>query len=81
MAEQQILDKFNDLEISSSFISKNYSKLQKEYGEKYIAVKGNEVVASAKSFEELVEEINGIGLHIQDVIIEFIPSEGVIILY
>ena len=81
MVEQQILEKFNDLEIGSSFISKNYSKLQKEYGDRYIAVRGSEVIASAESFEELIKIINDQGLHIQEVIIEFIPSEGVIILY
>jgi hypothetical protein len=81
MVEEQIIQEFKSLEISSSFISKNFSKLQKEYGDKYIAVKEEEVIANAKTFEDLVAEINKQGLHIQEVLIDYIPKEGVIILY
>ncbi len=81
MENGQILDEFRNFEESSSFVSKNFKLLQEQYPGKYIAVSDSRVLASADSFESLISEVNKVGKNLKDVIVEFIPSKGLIVLY
>lgn len=81
MQDQEILEEFKLLEESSSFISENFLALQKKYGNKFIAIKDSSVLVSAESFNGLIEEIGAKGIKIEEVIVQFIPALGQIILY
>ncbi|MDO8459824.1 MAG: DUF5678 domain-containing protein [Nanoarchaeota archaeon] len=73
------IQQFNLLEESSSFLSRNFRNLQKEYGNKYIAIKDSKIIAFALSFEDLIKQLHLKKAKRGDVIIEFIPAEGEII--
>ncbi|MEI6731281.1 MAG: DUF5678 domain-containing protein [archaeon] len=79
--DSQVLQEFNVLETGSSFLSKNFATLRKDYADRYVALEGNKILANASSFEELVKLIHSMGKRLSDVLIEFIPSKGQIVVY
>ena len=81
MAEQEILREFRIFETGSSFIAKNFDSLQKKFGGKFVAIKETNVLASANSFQEVLKQVSSIKVNQTEVIIQFIPAEGEIILY
>jgi hypothetical protein len=81
MQNQEILREFASLEESSSFISKNFLSLQKKYGNKFIAVKGPSLLVVAGSFQEVLKELKEKKVDNREVIVQFIPEVGQIILY
>jgi len=81
MTEQEILKEFRIFETGSSFIAKNFEILQEKFGGKFVAVKENNVLASANLFQEVLKQVNSINVDQTEVIIQFIPAEGEIILY
>ncbi|MDD5012411.1 MAG: hypothetical protein PHQ66_02070 [Candidatus Nanoarchaeia archaeon] len=77
--EEIILQKFDTFENGSKFISENFQNLQKNYGDKFIAVKEDKILFNSDSFETLLEKLKKFQLN--DIIIQFIPVKGEIILY
>jgi heme oxygenase len=79
---QELLEEFEVIETGSKFISKNFQHLQKEFGDKFIAIKENEILSNARSFEEVLKKVNALKEIPQNkIIIQFIPAKGEIILY
>ena len=76
-----LLKDFKTLEESSSFLSKNFTSLQKKFADKFIVVKGTSVLSSSDSFEEIEGELNKKKINPEEVVVQFIPREGQIILY
>ncbi len=81
MEERQILREFELMETGSKFISDNFGELQARYGNRFIAVKSGEVIATAPSFEEIIKKAGGSKLCPGETIIQFMPLKGEIILY
>jgi hypothetical protein len=81
MTATQMLQEFKVLETGSSFLAKNFKILQKDYPEKYLAIDGNKIIADSSSFEEIIEKVKKMNLKLNEVLIEFIPSAGQVILY
>jgi len=81
MTNETVLEDFKVLETGSSFISNNFQMLQKHFPDEYIAVEDNKVIADASSFEELSNKLQLKKKQLNEVIIEFIPRAGVIVLY
>lgn len=81
MADEEILQKLNAFEIGSKFISTNFQNLQKNYGNRFVAVKENKILSSSDTFEGLLKEVNPEEVHKENMIIQFIPAKGEIILY
>jgi len=81
MTEQEILREFKIFETGSSFIAKNFEILQKKFGGNFIAIKETNVLAIASSFQEVLKQVSSIKVNQTEVIIQFIPAEGEIILY
>ena len=81
MESEQILSEFEILEENSNFVSKSFKTLQREYPGKYIAVEDGKVLVSADSFEGLYKKIVEMGKSLREVMVEFIPKEGIIVLY
>lgn len=81
MIEQEILREFRIFETGSSFIAKNFEILQKKFGGRFVAIKETDVLASAESFQEVIKQVSSINVNQNEVIIQFIPAEGEIILY
>ena len=81
MESQQILREFKTLETGSAFLSNKFLDLQNRYGDQFIAIKESKVVAHAPSFDQVKDKIQEQKLGIKELIIEFIPAKGKIILY
>jgi hypothetical protein len=77
--EEMILQQFDTLEEGSKFISKNFQTLQKNFGDKFIAIQGSKILSNSTSFEELLKNLKNLKLN--EIIIQFIPLKGEIILY
>ena len=59
----------------------SYAKLQNRYGGKYIARRGDQVVASAGTYDELIEQLRALGVERTELVIAFIPSPDVFYVY
>jgi hypothetical protein len=81
MTEQEILKEFQILEVGSRFIADNFSSLQKSYGNRFVAIRQDKILVSSGSFLELVQELNLRNVRENEVIVQFIPAKGEIILY
>ncbi len=78
---QELLREFNIAETGSKFISKNFRDLQKRFGNKFIAIRENKVLSNAESFENILNKVNDLKIQQNEIIIQFIPAKGEIILY
>ena len=79
--ELQILKEFNTLEVNSKFMSNNFREIRKKYGGAFVAILGGKIIASAVSFQEIMETLKDNKINLLEVIIQFVPKEGEIILY
>ncbi|MEK6889435.1 MAG: DUF5678 domain-containing protein [Nanoarchaeota archaeon] len=77
----EVLQEFKILENGSSFITKNFAKLQIQYPNKFIAVENNSIIASNQKVEDLISSLNSMGKELGKILIEYIPEKGIIILY
>ncbi len=79
--ENSSMEQFDNLQESSSYISKKYLEIKRKYSGKYIGVIGNDIVAIADSFPEIMDKIKDKKLNPSIVLINYIPHEKEIILY
>jgi hypothetical protein len=81
MENSEVLQEFRVLETGSSFITKNFQKLQEQYPNKFVAVEEGKVILSSERVEELVHNLQAMKKELGRILIEFIPKKGLIILY
>jgi len=81
MENEQILEQFKSFDEDSNFISKNFTELQKKFGDKFIVVTKSSVLANAESFDKILKKIKEKKLDKGEIVVQFIPREGQIILY
>ena len=81
MKQEQLSEAFKEFENASRFVSQNYEQLQQKYGDRYVAVRDAGIVAVAPTFHELLAMLEKQGLEARDVIIEFFPAKGTIVVY
>ena len=81
MAEQELIQEFNELEADSNFISEKSLELSQKYARKFVAIKDREIIAVGNEFEEVLNEVKQKGIDPSRVLIEYIPDKGEIILY
>lgn len=75
-AENKLKDYISDLE----YLRKNFKKILKKYSGKYIAIKDNRVVASAKTDKKLFKILEKRKIYYADCVVALISKYGVIIL-
>jgi len=81
MENSTVLEEFKTLENGSLFISSNFRKLQEQFADQYIAIEDNKVLANSLSFDKLTKELLSKNKQLNNVIIEFVPRKGIIVLY
>ena len=81
MENVEVLQEFKVLETGSSFITKNFAKLQENYPNQFIAVEDNKVIFSSFKLEEVISHLQSMNKELNRVLIEFIPKKGIIVLY
>ena len=81
MAEQQLINEFNEMKDDSSFISEKIAEFGRNYAGKFVAVKNKQIVAIGDDFERVIEEIKRKNLNPSSVLIQYIPIKGEIIFY
>jgi hypothetical protein len=81
MENSTVLEEFKTLENGSLFISSNFRKLQEQFADQYIAIEDNKVLANSSSFDKLTKELLSKNKQLNNVIIEFVPRKGIIVLY
>jgi hypothetical protein len=50
----------------------DYAELQRKYGGQFVAMRGDEVVAAAKTHGDLVRELDARGVNVTQVVFEFV---------
>lgn len=59
----------------------DYISLQDSYGGKHIAVRDEQVIASADTLGEVVREIKEKGLPLEEVVFEYVRPKGMVCVY
>lgn len=59
----------------------DYNRLQEDYGGKFVAIRGNEVIASADTHGDLFRELKEKDLDSEDVVFEYVRPKGRICAY
>ena len=81
MTEQELIQEFNELEADSNFISEKSLEFSQKYTRKFLAIKDKQIIAVGDEFEEVLNEVKQKGIEPSNVLIEYIPDKGEIILY
>lgn len=81
MTEQQLLNEFKVLETGSSFISEKMGEFAQKYPRQFVAVKDNQLIATGKSFGEVMIKVKEKNIEPSLVLIEYIPGKEEIIFY
>ncbi|MEK6927983.1 MAG: DUF5678 domain-containing protein [Nanoarchaeota archaeon] len=81
MENSEVLQEFKALEIGSSFITKNFRILQEMYPNQFIAIEDGKVLVNNSNVEELITSLRSINREPSQILIEFIPQKGIIVLY
>lgn len=58
-----------------------YARLQEAYGGKYVATRGDEVIASAENCGELFRILDARGDYTEDVVVQYVRPKGAIFAY
>ncbi len=69
--EEELMKKLVRYTHDHNWIKDNYETLFEQYGEKYVAVKNQQVVADGESIEELKAKLETIG-NLSDYVIEYL---------
>jgi hypothetical protein len=72
--EEELMKKLEEYTRDHDWIKDNYQTLHKRYGEKYIAVKKQQVVADAKTIEELKAKLEPQG-DLTEYVIEYLTEK------
>jgi hypothetical protein len=59
----------------------DYIELQRRYGGLFIARRGMDVIASAETYDELSDMLDGMTIDWTEVAIEFVPRSDVVYVY
>jgi len=81
MAEQELIQEFNELEADSNFISEKSLEFSQKYARKFVAIKDKKIIAVGNEFEEVLNEVKQKRIDPSRALIEYIPDKGEIILY
>lgn len=76
--EMQIIKK---VERSNKVLSKKYAGIQNKYGDQFIAVDNGRIIAHNQKLDALRKYLEGNKIVLAAVVIEYIPSKGVTVLY
>ncbi len=76
-----MMEEFKILEESSNFISSHSKEISEKYPRKFIAVYRNQLIVVDENFDNIVIRVKEMGLDTNQVLIEYIPGKGEIILY
>jgi len=69
------------MEKSNKLVSKDYDKLQSEYGNEFIALDNGEIIGHNQKIEVLRKDLEDRRTELTTVMIEYIPKKGIAILY
>lgn len=81
MTDEHIINELKALEIDSRFVSLNIQRFSQKYAGQFVAVKDSQLIATGKSFEELVNKIKETDIDPSLVLIAYIPYKEEIIFY
>jgi hypothetical protein len=59
----------------------DYAELQQRYGGRYVAQRDGRVIASAETYDELSEQLDGMGTKWEDLVIEYVEPHDIISVY
>ena len=59
----------------------DYIRLQDSYGGKFVAMRGDKVIASAETLGELVRELKENDLPAEEVVFEYVRPKGLVCVY
>lgn len=70
--ELQVLESYIE---DSRWLMENYDDIKKDYAEKYVAVKDNQVIETDENANRLLDKLRATNADICSVLVEFIPPE------
>jgi len=59
----------------------NYASLQRQYGGRYVALQGDEVIADADTYDELADRLNKAKVDWDNLIIEYVEPANIVCVY
>jgi len=59
----------------------DYPELQRRYGGEYVARRGEDVLANAKSYADLSRDLDEASMDLEDVVIEYVEPPGLVSAY
>lgn len=72
--DANVLKLLNETDNSLNFFSSNYNKLKEKYPDKFIAIKGKEVVSVGDNMKEIVKDLGKKGVDPSNVLIKFVSK-------
>jgi len=75
METRQEMEFLKIFEKDSCWLLQNYEKVQKEFEEKFVAVKNGKVIADGKNIQELTEKLKKREIDPRITVIDFIPRK------
>jgi hypothetical protein len=66
---------------NNKYLARHYKELQKDYGDKVVAVSNNQVLCSGETIEEVLAKLEADKIDLNTVLVEYIPKPGVVILF
>jgi ABC-type enterochelin transport system ATPase subunit len=66
---------------NNKYLARHYKELQKNYGDKVVAVSNGKVLCSGETTEEVLAKLEAEKIDLNTVLVEYIPEPGVIILF
>ena len=78
--EEELMKKLREYTRDHNWIKDNYQTLHKQYGERYIAVKNQKIVADGKDVEELKTKLEHLG-NLSEYVIEYLTEKPCNYLY
>ncbi len=70
------LQSIKKMEDSNAWLQENYESIRESYGNKFVAIENKEILASANTAEELLNELEEKKTDTSAILIEFIPEKG-----
>lgn len=69
---------FDEFEKSSRWLAKNFEDIRKKFTGKFVALRGDEILATADSFLELKEKLKKADVDLSTVLVDYIPPKELI---
>jgi len=59
----------------------NYASIQRQYGGRYVALRGDQVIADADTYDELANRLNKAAVDWDNLIIEYVEPANIVCVY